>query len=202
MENPVHVSSPAEDALPSVFTDLAQRRRSVYAYLDTPVPRVIIERAIADAELAPNHHRTRPWRFFVIMPGARPKLVSAYEAAAERIGRDVVRAAQRARDAPVNVVVACVPAQDNPRVSSEEEAFATAAAVQNFLLSLTAAGVGTLLTTGDLSESSEVAGLVGLREPGARLMGVINVGYRNPERPLPPRPRQALEHVVRWIDEA
>ncbi|WP_077000540.1 nitroreductase family protein [Variovorax sp. KK3] len=183
------------------FTELAQRRRSVYAYLDQPVPRSVVERALADAVLAPNHHRTAPWRFFVITRESRQGLVRAYEAAALRTGRDVARAAQRAQDAPLNVVVACVPAQDNPRVSLKEEDFASAAAVQNFLLSLADAGVGSLLTTGELAESPEVAALVGLDEPGAHLMGVINVGYRNTERPLANRPEPRLDRVIRWIGE-
>lgn len=185
---------------PTSFGELAQRRRSVYAYVDEPVPRCVIERALADAVLAPNHHRSAPWRFFVITREARHRLVSAYEAAALRTGRDVARAARRAKDAPVNVVVACVPALDNLRVVAREEEFATAAAVQNFLLSLADARVGSLLTTGALAESPEVAALVGLEAPGARVIGVINVGYPNPERPIPRRHDAQLDRVVRWID--
>ncbi|VTU13582.1 nitroreductase family protein [Variovorax sp. RA8] len=185
---------------PSSFGELAQRRRSVYAYVDEPVPRHVIERALADAVLAPNHHRTAPWRFFVITRDARHRLVSAYEAAARRTERDVARAAQRAQDAPVNVVVACVPTLDNPRVVAREEEFATAAAVQNFLLSLADAGVGSLLTTGALAESPEVAALVGLDAPGAHVVGVINVGYPNPQRPIPRRPDAQPDRVVRWLD--
>jgi len=186
---------------PASFGELAQRRRSVYSYLDEPVPRDVIEHALASAVLAPNHHRTAPWRFFVIARESRHRLQSAYQGAARRMERDVMRAAQRANDAPVNVVVACVPAHHNPRVVPGEEEFATAAAVQNFLLALADAGVGSLLTTGALAESPEVAALVGLNDPGARVVGVINVGYPNPQRPIPPRPNAQLDRVVRWIDE-
>lgn len=197
MTTSVNTTGPA----PGHFTEIAQRRRSIYSYLDQPVPRAIVERALADAVLAPNHHRTAPWRFFVITREARRGLVRAYEAAALRTGRDVARATQRAQDAPLNVVVACVPAQHNPRVKPAEEDFACAAAVQNFLLSLADAGVGSLLTTGELPESPEVAALVGLDEPGAHLMGVINVGYRNTERPLANRPDPQMDRVTRWIGE-
>ena len=94
------------------------------------------------------------------------------------------------------------PAPAAPQAASvREEEFATAAAVQNFMLSLAAAGVGTLLTTGDLAESPEVARLVGLHEPPARLMGVINVGFRNPERPIPARPEPALDGVATWLTQ-
>ena len=59
------------DSLVSVFAALAEQRRSVYAYLDSSVPRSVIEGAIAIAMLAPNHYRTRPWRFHVYTDGAR-----------------------------------------------------------------------------------------------------------------------------------
>ncbi|WP_017522481.1 nitroreductase family protein [Pusillimonas noertemannii] len=189
------------DQTAAAFQAAVHRRRSVYAYLDRSVPDELLLRALGDAMLAPNHHRTRPWRFFVIPQAAQYKLIAAYEAAARRLGRDVSRAAQRAKDAPVNVVVACAPMLDNPRVLAKEEAFATAAAVQNFLLSLADSGLDSLLTTGDLAESTEVATLVGLDEPNSYLMGVINVGYRNPERPIAPRAPLHMEQLVHWISE-
>jgi len=190
-------SAPASPA--SAFADVVRARRSTYAYRDEPVPSALIEQALANAVLAPNHHRTAPWRFFVVPRDARERLVRAYEAAALRAGRDVARAAQRAKDAPVNVVVACIPAVANPRVSVQEEHWATAMAVQTFLLGLAAAGGDSLLTTGELAESPEVAAMVGLDAPQAKLMGVVNVGYRNPERPIAPRPDPPLGAVVRWI---
>lgn len=197
--NPVNPSSLDHASLARAFATVVRRRRSTYSYLDTPVPRELIEQALADAVLAPNHHRTSPWRFHVIPRDARGALESAYEAAALRVGRDAARARQRARDAPVNVVVACVPAVENPRVLVREEEFAVAAAVQNFLLSLSAAGLASLLTTGELAESSEVAQLVGLNAPDARVMGVINVGFRNTERPISARAEPPLDGVVRWL---
>lgn len=188
-----------EKRLTAGFSELAAQRRSVYAYLDQPVPEQALERALQAAMLAPNHHRTRPWRFFVIPRDARDGLVQAYEAAAVRVGRDVARAVQRAKDAPVNIVVACAPAQDHPRAVAAEEEFATAAAAQNLMLSLAESGLGTLLTTGELAQSPELAALVGLDEPGAHLVGLINVGYPNPERQLAARAPFDMDKLVRWI---
>lgn len=199
MHATVNPETTAPQDLAAVFGEVVRKRRSAYAYLDLPVPPAVIERALHDAVMAPNHHRTAPWRFYVVTREGREKLVRAYEAAAVRVGRDVARATQRATDAPVNVIVACVPAVSNPRVLIKEEEFATAAAVQNFMLSLAASGVDSLLTTGDLAESPEVHTLVGLAGEQARVMGVINVGYRNPERRIPPRPDPSLSQVAAWI---
>jgi len=181
------------------FERVVRQRRSIYAYRDTPVARRLIERAIDCAVQAPNHHRTRPWRFFVFEGAARDRLADAYEEAARRLGRDVGRAIQRALDAPVMIVVGCVPQMSNPRVEPKEEQFAVAASVENMMLAFAAEGVGTLLTTGALAESDEVHRLVGLTPPEARVMGVVNVGYRDTERPLLARPTPDASTVTSWV---
>jgi nitroreductase len=185
-----------------VFQRVARQRRSIYSYRDTPVSRQVVERAIDCAVLAPNHHRTHPWRFFVFAADARNRLAAAYETAARRLGRDAERAVQRAMDAPVMVVIGCVAQTSNPRVERNEEEFAVAASVENMMLAFAAEGVGTLLTTGVLAESDEVHRLVGLTPPDARVMGVVNVGYRDTERPLLARPLADGASVTRWIDAA
>ena len=181
------------------FDRVVQRRRSIYSYRDTPVPRRLVERALDCAVQAPNHHRTRPWRFFVFEGDARNRLAAAYEETARRLGRDVARAVQRAMDAPVMIVVGCVAQTSNPRVELKEEEFAVAASVQTLMLALAAEEVGSLLTTGVLAESDEVHRLVGLQPPEGRVMGVVNVGYRNTERPLLARPAPDAAAVTTWV---
>ena len=180
------------------FSDVVKKRRSVYSYLDVPVPTAIVEDAIAMAVLAPNHYRTRPWRFFVFVGAGRARLAAAYKAAALRLGRDVPKATQRVYDAPVMVAIACIPTTSNPRVVRSEEEFATAAAAHTFMLALTSAGVDSLLTTGDLAQSEEVRELVRMEGSDGKLMGVINVGYRDPERPLMARPAPDPTVVTTW----
>ncbi len=185
-----------------ILESVVRRRRSIYSYRDTPVATRLIERALDCAVEAPNHHRTRPWRFFVFEGAAREQLAAAYEKAALRLGRDRARAIQRALDAPVMIVVGCVPQTSNPRVERHEEDFAVAGAVENMLLAFAAEGIGTLLTTGVLAESEEVHWLVGLTPPESRVMAVVNVGYRDTERPLLARPVPDASAVTTWIDAA
>ena len=184
----------------ATFEVIVRSRRSVYAYLDEPVSRSLIEGAIRLAILAPNHHKTLPWRFFVYSGAGRAPLVAAYEAAARRLDRDVAKARQRAIDAPVMIVVACVPQTGQPKVLVKEEEFATAAAIQIMTLSLASANVSTLLTTGDLAESPEMHALVGLGDGQGRIMAVVNAGYRNPARPLPPRAERDLSKCMQWSE--
>lgn len=187
----------ATGSLALAFEAIAARRRSVYAFLADPVPRPVIERAIALATLAPNHYRTWPWRFFVFADAGRALLAAAYEAAASRLGRDIASARQRVLDAPAAIVVGCAPSLTIPKVKLWEEEFATAAAVENLLLALACEDVGALLNTGALALSEEVHALVGLRPP-ARVMAVVKMGYRDPERPLPQRPRGDPASVTTW----
>ncbi|ARP83492.1 hypothetical protein CAL12_23495 [Bordetella genomosp. 8] len=189
-----------DDALAAGFHAVVAARRSIYAYAQTPVPRRLVEAAIADAIQAPNHHRTEPWRFHVFAGEGRARLAAAYEAAASRVDRDVAKAIQRAYDAPVMIVAVCMPAMGNPKVSQAEERYAVAAAVQTMMLSFAASGVDTLLTTGELAESPEVRALLGLEGSDAQLMGVINVGYRDPERPARPRPPMNPAAFTTWCE--
>ena len=191
--------APIEDSLQRSFAAVAERRRSVYFYLEEPVPQPAIERALRAAMLAPNHHRTAPWRFSVFTGTGRERLAAAYELAARRLGREVGRARQRAYDSPVMIAVACLPALNKPKVKLKEEEFATAAAVQNLLLSLAAEGVASLLTTGDLVESDEVLAMLGLKREQGRMMAVVNVGYRNITRPVAQRSEPDLLPFVCWI---
>jgi nitroreductase len=181
------------------FADVVERRRSIYFYTDQAVPNDVVTRALRLAMLAPNHHRTAPWRFFVFAGDARERLAIAYEAAARRVGRDVERARRLAYAAPVTIAVACVPAMDKPKVKVKEEEFAVAAAAENLLLSLAAEGVGSMLKTGELVESDEVLALLGLQRDRARVMAVVNVGYRDPNRPLAERPEPDVPALVHWM---
>jgi nitroreductase len=185
--------------LATAFEDVVVGRRSVYAYLGTAVPTETLEWAIGLASLAPNHHKTKPWRFFVLSGEGREVLAAAYEQAAVRLGRDVVKARGRAFDAPTMIAFACVPVAGHPKAKLPEDEFATAAAAQTLMLALASAGVATLLTTGDLAESSEVHQAIGLDRAQGRVMGVINAGLRDPTRPLIPRASQDAATITRWL---
>jgi nitroreductase len=49
----------------SSFLDLARRRQSTRRYLNTPVPRDVIDRCLDAARLAPSACNSQPWHFIV-----------------------------------------------------------------------------------------------------------------------------------------
>jgi len=182
--------------LASAFEQIVQQRRSVHFYLEQDVPRPLIERALQLAVQAPNHYHTRPWRFSVFAGSARAELAAAYEKAASRIGWHPARARHRAFEAPVMVVIACVPDSRHPRARPLEEEFATAAATQNLMLALTSMQLVSALNSAPWQVSEEVEELVGIG--AGRVVGVLQVGYRDPERELLKRPPPTTAGVVHW----
>ena len=52
-------------------SDAIAQRRSIKKFQDTPVTREEIEALLNAAVLAPNHHLTQPWRFYVLGPESR-----------------------------------------------------------------------------------------------------------------------------------
>lgn len=185
----------------AAFQSIANGRRSVYFFQSTPIPNETIRWAIRLAMRAPNHYKTKPWRFHVYAGAGRELLADAFERGALSIGQDRARARAKIYAAPVTVVVACLHDPDHAKSLLHEDQFATAAAVENLLLALSAAGIGAIWGTGRLIETEAVRALVGLVNPVDRIIAAITVGYADPERPLPPRSEEELESVVHWHAE-
>ena len=65
-------------------------RRSVRAFLDTPVPRETVEDILAVASRAPSGTNTQPWRVYVLSGEAKAKLCADVLAAYDDPERDSV----------------------------------------------------------------------------------------------------------------
>ena len=69
------MSADTSDAAQAAAVDHAiTARRSVRAYLPTPVPRQIIEEILAVASRAPSGTNTQPWKVYVLTGAARQRL--------------------------------------------------------------------------------------------------------------------------------
>lgn len=78
---------PAAPRIPTPFDpanpveDAVAQRRSVRAFLDTPVPRATVERILALAARAPSGTNMQPWKVHVLTGAARDRLSTAVLAA-------------------------------------------------------------------------------------------------------------------------
>lgn len=175
-------------------------RRSVYVFEERCPDLGPVREALDAAVLAPNHHRTMPWRFAVVHGEGRRRLGDALAEAAQRIGRPTDPARAKAFQAPILVIAGISPRLDRPKVLAEEEVLAGAAAVQNLMVALHACGIGSIWTTGALIDSPELRAVAGLTGPHDRVIGLIYVGFEAEGSRLPVRrPRDHRDFTV-WID--
>ncbi len=191
---------------------LVRGRRSVRAFETRPVPRAIVEEAIAAAGWAPSPHGRQPWRFVVVESQERrdalaDAMAETWRAQLRLDGQDetIVEARlQKSRDrlqrAPV-LIIPCLylegldayPDADRQHAEETMAVQSLGAAVQNLLLSLYAAGVDGGWMCAPLFCPDVVQAALGLDatlDPHA----LIAVGYAasDPVR----RPRLPLDELI------
>jgi PPOX class probable F420-dependent enzyme len=194
------------------LASLIRGRRSVRAFDTRPVPRAIIEEAIAAAGWAPSPHGRQPWRFVVVESQERRDALADAMAATWRTqlrldGQDkatVEARLEKSRDrlhrAPV-LIVPCLyleglddyPDADRQRAEETMAVQSLGAAVQNLLLSLYAAGVDGGWMCAPLFCPEVVQEALGL-SPALNPHALIAVGYAaaDPVR----RPRLPLDDLI------
>lgn len=174
--------------------DLADRRRSnLRVDPDRAVPPELVERLCRLAATAPNHKKTFPWRFRAVTGAARRALGEALATGLIEGGETDLAKLEKARTkytrAPLVLVVGAAGA-DDPVVAAENRD-AVAAAVGTLLLGATAAGLGSLWSTGAAARSPHVARLCGF-DPGDTVVGLVYLGYPIADPPTPARPEPEL----------
>lgn len=159
------------------FGEVLRGRRTIELFLQTPVPRALLDEAIESAIWAPNHHVTEPWRFYVLGKKTRERcldlcreIVSARKG--EKAG-DFKR--QSWSEKPGWLVVTCARSDDTLR--QQEDYAACCAALQNLALYLWKSGVGTKWTTGAITRDSRFFDIVGIDEEKEFVVGLVWYGY-------------------------
>lgn len=158
------------------FGEILRGRRSINLYLQTPVPEGLVHEAIEAATWAPNHHVTEPWRFYLL---GKETIAQCLE-----LVRDTVTERKGAKAGefkagtwalkPGWLVVTCKKSDDGLR--QQEDYAACSAAVQNLMLYLWKAGVGSKWTSGDITRKQRFFDIVGI--PGDEfVVGLIWYGY-------------------------
>jgi nitroreductase len=185
---------------------LMRMRRSIYPanYSGEEVPREWVEHILEDANWAPSHHHTEPWRFKVFTGkgletfGQRHAELYRRITAAENFQQ---RKYDKLKDKPLlcsHLIAICMKRDTSGRVPEVEEVMAVAAAVQNLHLSATAHGLGGYFSTGGLIGHPGIKEILGL-EPDEQCMGLFHLGrpttWYSTERKSP----ASMKTV--WIDE-
>ncbi len=194
------------------FDAVIRGRRSVRAFLETPVPRSLVERVLDAARWAPSPHGRMPWRFAVVTTlSLKERLANAMGEEWERqlamdgqsteiIARRKLRSQDRIREAPCCVVV-CLYLEDldrypDPARQLAEETMAIqslGAAAQNMLLTAYQYGLDGGWMCAPLFCPDTVRGALDL-EPALKPHALLTLGYaaKNPIR----RERLPLDTLI------
>lgn len=131
-----------------VLKEIVAQRRSIFPkdYTDTEISQEILDEILHSATLAPNHKRTKPWRFKVFRGEEKSRLASEMQAIyratqpeqlfLEKKYNDIGFKINKA-DAVVSIVV-----NFSGMVPEWEEIAAVSMAVQNMYLTCTAQEIG------------------------------------------------------------
>jgi len=192
------------------LSHLIRNRRSVKPVdmdVARPVPEDLIWQFLENGTWAPTHGLTEPWKFHVFAGGARASLAEALP----KIYREVTPPVEVREDklaklgqnpllAPV-VIACCVEKRGGEKIPFLEEVEAVACAIQNVMLSATAAGLGSFWSSPPVLGSAAFGQWLGQGE-GDVCVGLLYLGWPKSGRVTAVVPRKPVAEKVVWHSES
>jgi nitroreductase len=191
----------------SEINELIRNRRTIFPeqFSERKVHREQIEVILNNAQWAPTHGNTQPWRFNVFMEDGLSTLSqflgSTYlKLTPENQQNDVKLGKLIRRPLLASAVIAVsMKRQDEEKIMEIEEIEAVACAIQNMHLTCTAYGIGGFWSTPKLIYSSEMNEFLNLGEKD-KCLGLFYVGYPAIEWPTITH-RKPIEYNTKWITQ-
>lgn len=186
------------------INQLIRSRRSVFPKqfeAGRRVPDELIQQVLENATWAPSHGNLQPWKFVVFTGEGLNKLSSFQsELYKESSGANFKQATfDNLQANPLkasHVIAICMKRDPNKKFPEIEEICATATAVQNIYLSVSAYGLGGYWTTGGVTYNEKAKPFFGLGEDD-KLLGFFYIGYV--AVPSPAKARAPIEEKVEWV---
>ncbi len=189
----------------AVVSQLIRDRRSIYPaqYSSEEVDDSIIHEMLENANWAPTHKLTEPWRFIVFKGDGLQKLAKFQselyrdvsqkkgtfkEATFEKLGKNPLMASH----------IIAIGMKRNEALPEEEEVAAVAMAVQNMYLTATAHGIGCYWGSGGVTYYEEAKEFFGLGAED-KLLGFMYIGNLKTDF-WPEGRRKPVEEKVTWVD--
>ncbi len=200
-----HINIANMDIDSSVATKLIRGRRSIFprSYSQQPVADSIIEEMLENANWAPTHKFTEPWRFVVFNGEGLKQFAdfqsSTYKKHAEADGTfDEVRY-QKLVNNPLkasHIIAVGMKRDPEERVPEIEEVISVGCAVHNMQLTAAAYGLGSYLSTPKIIHYPEFKPFLGLGE-NDQFLGIFYIGSFEGE--WPKSTRKAIANKVKWV---
>ncbi|HWK06063.1 MAG TPA: nitroreductase [Puia sp.] len=185
---------------------LIRSRRSVFPDQfdkDITIPEDIIWQLLENANWAPNHKQTEPWRFVVFSGEGRKKIASFQatrykETAGEKFRQDKY---DKLLSNPLlcsHILAIILKRSTEVNIPEVEEISAVACAVENIYLSAAAYGLGGYWSTGGITYDPAARPFLGL-EGEDRLLGLFYLGAVR--IPSPGGKRGDIRKKTIWVKE-
>ncbi len=185
------------------ISNIIRNRRSIFpkTYSDQPIDKAIIEEILENANWAPNHKHTEPWRFKVFT-GKALERVSTFmgefyksNTPEEKFSEMKYKKKTKNPLRAACIIAICLQRDPDERVPEWEELAAVACAVQNMWLTASAHGIGAYWsTTGAIKDAHKIMEL----NEGERCIGFFYMGY--PAIDWPQSKRNPIEDKVTWYE--
>ncbi|MEK6780964.1 MAG: nitroreductase [Bacteroidota bacterium] len=188
------------------FNQLIKERRSVFPkdYSGQRVEDAIIHQMLENANWAPTHKLTEPWRFVVFTGEGLKKLATfqgdCYKRVTQEDGTyndDRYRNLLTKPMESSHIIAIGMKRDEKKSVPKWEELGAVFCAIENMYLTATAYGIGCYLSTGGVTNFEEAKEFFGLGKKD-KLIGFLNIGI--PKSILPQGRRKTIEQKVRWVN--
>ena len=190
---------------PEMVNEVIQKRRSVFQqqYSGESVNDEIVRQMLFNANWAPTHKLTEPWRFVVFSGQGLRKLADfqadLYKKITTADGSYKEDRYQNLLTKPMlssHIIAVCMKRDEKKSVPEVEEIGAVFCAVENMYLTATAYGIGAYLSTGGITYFEGAKEFFGLSKED-KLLGFFHIGM--PKNSLPEGKRRPLEEKVKWI---
>lgn len=184
---------------------LIRNRRSIFPnqFSNEKVPEEIIKQMLENANWAPTHRLTEPWRFTVFTDEGLTRLAKfqseLYRQVSEANGsfsESKFKTLSTKPQKASHIIAIGMKRTDSDVVPEVEEIEAVACAVQNMYLTATAYGVGCYWGSGGITYLDEAKSFFGL-EKQDKFLGFLFVGM--PSREWPKGRRKAIDDKVTWV---
>ena len=190
----------------SQINDLIKSRRSTKPRLfnGDKIDDKIVWQILENANWAPNHGLTQPWKYKVFSSSGLEKLAlfqaSWYQKNTpkdkfkpekyERMKTNILKSS--------HVIVICMERQESAKIPEIEEIEAVACSVQNMALTAAAYEICSFWGSGGLTYTEELKEFLGLKEKD-KCLGYLYLGYS--DTPTTQSRRNPIEEKVEWITE-
>ncbi len=184
------------------ISNLIRKRRAIFPpnYIQKPIPKEIIWEILENANWAPTHKMTEPWRFKVFTGGALSQLsefmTNWYQenTPAEKFSERKLEKNRKKALQSACVIAICMQRDPKERLPEWEEIAAVACAVQNMWLTATAYGIGSYWSSPkSIHDAQDVLEL----KEDEHCLGFFYMGYHN--LPELSGKRTPIADKVEWV---